>query len=198
MTTIPTPIADPQLRPFGFSQTSTHGYIDGLSGKNPRGQVYYGNGRGALDFITCEVDKGGNDNNMKCMDLGVRNAELNLESRQDMAADRWVRPTMPLTVPDVLTNFNRGTTITTAHMAQFQPLTASLSAVQRNALNTANAQRAQTISKFKTPSYKLPATQMNLIQQRLQTAPAPSQTVPLQTPSKTLPLQTLPQQRQIR
>lgn len=178
---IQTPNAFQPLHRFGFSQRYTHGYIDGLSGKDPRGQVHYGNGSGVLDYIKCEVDRKGKDNNMTCQDLGVRNVALLLDSKQDLAANRWVRPSTPPQVPTALTNFDRGQTITAVNMTQFQPLTATLTATQKSAVNTANTQRSKAMSKFKTKSYKLPSSQLNLIQMRLKAAPGAKS---LQTPVK--------------
>jgi hypothetical protein len=179
---IPTPVATSELSRFGFNQKVTHGYVDGLSGKDPRGQIHYGNGEGALTYITCEVDKKGKDNYLTCKDMGFRNGMLTLVSSQDLTAERWVKPSAPVQVPGALVNFDGGAAITTANKAQFTPLTASLSGAQKTKLNTINAKRAQTISKFKTKPLILPAHQMNVIQMRLKAAPGVSKS--LQTPVK--------------
>ena len=178
----PTPAATPELHRFGFNQRLTHGYVDGLSGKNPRGQIYYGNGQGALTYITCDVDRKGKDDNMRCGDLGFRNAKMSLVSSQDLTADRWVKPSAPSQIPGALASVDSGTAITSANKAQFKPLVASLSGTQKTRLNVVNAQRAQTISKFKTKPLILPAHQMNVIQMRLKAAPGASKS--LQTPVK--------------
>jgi hypothetical protein len=178
---ISVPEAPPELSRYGFNQKVAHGYVDGLSGKHPRGQIHFGNGEGALTYITCEVDKGGKDNNLTCKDIGFRNAKLYLISSQDSEADRWVKPTVPVQMPAALASFDGGAAITSANKAQFTPLTASLSGAQKTKLNTINAKRTQTISMFKTKPLILPAHQTNVIQQRLKIAPGAKS---LQTPVK--------------
>jgi hypothetical protein len=178
---ISTPQSIPELDRFGFNQKVTHGYVDGRSGEDSRGQIYFGNGQGALTHISCEVDRKGKDNNMRCADIGFRNAKLTLVSSQDLTADRWVKPSAPVQIPGALANFDGGAAITSANKAQFTPLTASLSGAQKAKLNTINAKRTMTISKFKTKPLILPAHQTNVIQQRLKTAPGAK---PLQTQVK--------------
>jgi ribosomal 50S subunit-recycling heat shock protein len=175
---ITTPYAMTQLHRFNFAERIAHGYIDGISGRNPRGQVHFGNGRGALNYITCEVDRKGNDNDMYCRDLSVRNVGLLLDSKQDLSANGWRIPSVPVQLPAALTSFSQGQTITAAHLQQFKPLAASLTPSQRTALNKSNAQRAQSISKFQTKSLRLPASQMNIIQQRLKVLPGATKTLP--------------------
>jgi len=177
----PSSTSTPELHRFGFNQKITHGYVDGLSGKDPREQIHYGNGEGALTYITCEVDKKGKDNYLTCKDMGFRNGKLTLVSSQDLTADRWVKPSAPVQIPGALANFDGGAAITSANKAQFTPLTASLSGAQKTKLNTINAKRTQTISMFKTKPLILPAHQINVIQQRLKAAPGAKS---LQTPVK--------------
>ncbi|GEM_PF-2359807 len=172
LNTIKTPQAFQPLHRYGFSQQYTHGYIDGISGHDPRGQIHYGNGLGALDFIKCEVDKKGKDNSRTCQDLGVRNFMLTLESKQDLQANNWIQPSVAPQVPSAIYAFNQGQNISSAQFVQFQPLVSNMSAVQKNTLLKNNAQRNQRLSKFKTKSYRLPSTQLNLIQQRLKGVPA--------------------------
>jgi len=168
---IKTPPATPELNRFGFNQAFTHGYIDGKSGKDPRGQVHFGNGRGALEFITCEVDRKGNDDNMQCLDLGVRNVALTLVSTQDQEADRWVKPAITPQVPTALASFGRGAVITAADSNQFKPFTAALTPGKQSLVRMSDAKRTATLAKLRTKSFKLPQSQLNLIQKRLQIAP---------------------------
>jgi len=175
---IPTPTAFAPLTSFGFSQQVTHGIIDNISGSNPQGRVHYGNGKGALDFIRCDVTGPpgqNNDNNTHCWELGVRNVPLNLVSLQDLKADKWMAGPDPQ-VPAALTNFDRGTAITAAQTGQFKPLSQSLSPAQKNIVNAIALRRSEATAKFKARVYKLPNSQANLIQtheKRLPSKPNP-------------------------
>lgn len=169
MIDIATPPAADYFHRFGFSQRKTNGYIDGVSGKHPRGQQMFANGLGALDFITCEVDRKGKDNNMQCLDLGVRNLRLTLCSKQDLTADKWRKPAAPQ-VPAVLVNFSRNRPVALAKNAgQFKVFTTFVPATQRKQVSRMNANKASVTGKFKTKSYNLPAKQMNLMKMRLNT-----------------------------
>jgi hypothetical protein len=165
---IGTPTAANYFNRFGFSQRKTNGYIDGVTGGNPRGQQMFANGLGALDFITCEVDRKGKDNNMQCLDLGVRNLRLTLCSQQDLAANQWRQPATPQ-VPTVLANFSSNRPVALAKNAQqYKVFTSLVPATQRKQLSQINAKKASATGKFKTTRYKLPAKQVNLMKTRLQ------------------------------
>ena len=175
---MPVPPAMPQLYQFGFGQKSANGYVDGRSGAHPRGQVHFGNGRGALEFITCEVDRTGKDNNLQCTDLGVRNVSLRLTSLQDMDADRWQRPAIAPAPPTALASFERGQAVSAADSGQFKPYSALLAPAQKTLVQKAETRRTQTLAKLKTGTFKLPQAQINLIQKRLK----PVSVVPQQLP----------------
>ncbi|MBN1548538.1 MAG: hypothetical protein JW902_17955 [Syntrophaceae bacterium] len=167
--TMPTPQAEQLATRFGFGQRMTHGYVDGLSGKNPRGQQHFGNGKGALEFISCEVDRGGKDNNMQCTDLGVRNVRLKLASTQDIAADRWQKPAQPQ-VSTALVTFSQGKTIKLAqHAVQYAAFTKMVPANRKVLVNSIEKQKASTMSKFKGTRFALPLKQVNIIKKRQDT-----------------------------
>ena len=155
---------------FGLQQIPVQGYIDGITGKDPRGQQRFGGGQGYLDFISCEVDRKGKDNNMQCLDLGMRNIPLMLSSSQDLQADRWQAPTTPQ-VPTVLANFSTNKPLSVQqNAAQFKSFTNLVPASQKKALSKNNAQKATVSRKFKSTHYKLPGAQLQLMQKRLQPA----------------------------
>jgi hypothetical protein len=165
---IATPPAANYFHRFGFSQRKTNGYIDGVTGDNPRGQQMFANGLGALDFITCEVDRKGKDNNMQCLDLGVRNVRLTLCSQQDLAADQWRQPAAPQ-VPTALANFSNNRPVALAQNAQqYKALTAFVPATQRGQVARIDANKASATGKFKATRFNLPAKQLNLMKTRLQ------------------------------
>lgn len=161
------PSAHKSLHQFGFGQRTIHGYIDGKSGEDPRGQVHFGNGRGALEYITCEVDRKGDDNNMQCLDLGLRNVALALVSTQDQEADRWVTPSVKPELPTALASFGRNQAVTTKDQEQFKPFMAQLSPERKKLLTSYETRRSATLTGLKgTKSFKLPKVQLDLIQMR--------------------------------
>ena len=167
--TLPTPPAEELAARFGFGQTMTHGYIDGLSGKDPRGQQHFGNGAGVLDFITCEVDRGGKDNNMQCADLGVRNVRLKLASTQDIEADRWRKPTPPQ-IPTALATFSQGKTVNLAqHAVQYATFTQMVPANRKVLVSSIEKKKLSTQTKFKGTRFALPLKQVDLIKKRQDT-----------------------------
>ena len=168
-TAIQTPTAADYTTRFGFGQRTTHGYIDGVTGKNPRGQQHFGAGEGVLDFITCEVDRGGNDNNMQCLDLGVRNVRLSLYSTQDLAADHWQKPAPPA-VPTVLSNFRQNKPVALAqNVNQFAVFTQLVPAGRKQLVVAAEKQKTAASAKFRITRFALPAQQQGIARKRLDT-----------------------------
>jgi len=168
--TIATPQAEDAAKRFGFGGGKAHGYIDGRSGKHPRGQQHFGNGEGALEFITCEVDRGGKDNNMQCLDLGVRNVRLTLASTQDIAADRWQRPAAP-EIPTALVTFSQGKTIDVAqHAVQFSGFTKMVPESRKAQVKTIEKRKTQDVSRLRSPLFRnIPVKQMDIIKKRQET-----------------------------
>jgi hypothetical protein len=165
---INSPPAPDYFHRFGLQQVPVQGYIDGITGGDPRGQQRFANGQGYLDFISCEVDRKGKDNNMQCLDLGMRNIPLTLCSSQDLQADRWQAPATPQ-VPTVLANFSGNKPLALAqNAAQFKSFTALVPAAQKQALTKSQTQKTTVSQKFKTTRYSLPAAQLQLMQKRLQ------------------------------
>lgn len=165
LNTLATPSAADYYHRFGFNQSKVHGLIDGITGKDPRGQQHFGSGQGILNFITCEVDRGGKDNSMKCMDLGVKNIRLSLLNLVDLTADAWIKPAPPQ-IPTALTAFNSQQTVVAAQHAQqysqFKQLTAN-----KQMVSTAQARKAEAAKSFKKPVFQLPAQQQQLIKTRM-------------------------------
>ena len=166
LATIQTPQAEELAKRFGFGQQMTHGYVDGLSGKDPRGQQYFGKGEGALEYITCEVDRGGKDNNMQCADLGVRNVRLKLASTQDIVADRWQKPALPQ-IPTALVGFTQGKTVKLAqHAAQFSAFTKMVPENRKNLVASIEKQKTSTVTKFRGTRFVMPVKQIDIIKKR--------------------------------
>lgn len=186
---VPAPPAADYFHRFGFSRPTVHGLIDGISGSDPRGQQHFGNGQGALDFITCEVDRRGKDDNMQCLDLGVRNVRLALNSSQDVTADAWARPAPPQ-LPTALNAFhNKQNIVLVQHAQQFSQYARLLPAPGQKALAAAQAQKTAATRSFKSTTFQLPPSQLQLINNRLKPAPAmqimpPEQQAPPAAPEK--------------
>ncbi len=100
------PAAAPYFLRYRFSRgkSSANGYIDGMTGTSPRGQQTFANGRGTLDYIVCEADRKGKDDNLKCSKIAFKQIALNLVSTQDLQANMWHSPKNP-TVPAQLMSF---------------------------------------------------------------------------------------------
>ncbi|ACM93210.1 hypothetical protein NAMH_0285 [Nautilia profundicola AmH] len=93
----------------GFKGEPVQGLIDyRVAHKNSRGQQTIRNGKGVLEYIKCELDrKGKHDERATCSEVGVKDIELNLISKQDLAANRWRDPKLAYE-PRILTNFLNG------------------------------------------------------------------------------------------
>ncbi len=91
---------------LGFSRrkSTANGYIDEMTGRAPRGDQTFANGKGTLDYAVCKADKKGKDDNLKCSKIAFKQIALNLVSTQDLAANRWKAPKTP-TVPVQLASF---------------------------------------------------------------------------------------------
>ncbi len=180
---IQSPQATQYFHRYGLQHIEVQGYIDGISGKNPRGQQHFGEGKGYLNFITCEVDRPGKDNDMQCLDLGMRNIPLTLVSSQDLDADNWTRPPAPQ-LPTVLVNFSGNRPLAVQqNLAQFKVFADRLSEARKEAVTMSERQKATITNKFKTMRVSLPEAQMQLIQKRLQEVPG-LKVQPLRTPEK--------------
>ncbi|MDX9745390.1 MAG: hypothetical protein WCX84_06050 [Syntrophales bacterium] len=168
--TIATPSAQDAAKRFGFGRNKAHGYIDGRSGKNPRGQQHFGNGEGALEFITCEVDRGGKDNNMQCMGLGVRNVRLKLASTQDLEADRWQKPPASPQIPTALTVFSQGKAVNLAqHAVQYAAFTQMVPAKRKMFVSAVEKKKIVDQNSFKRGTLLLPVKQVDMIKKRQKT-----------------------------
>ncbi len=182
-----TPPAADYFRRFDLQQRQVDGYIDGITGRHPRGQQMFGNGQGYLEYITCEVDRKGKDNFMHCSDVGVRSLPLQLVSTQDVEADRWRRPPEPR-VPSILADFNAGKALRAAHYAaQFRAFKGMVPASRKKAVSDANRRRAASLKGLKAIRLNLPRSQLRLINQRLGTStvkPMSRKGVSPATPSK--------------
>ncbi len=165
---IQSPQAETAAQRFGFGQGIVQGYIDGITGKHPRGQQYFGNGEGALDYITCELDRKGKDNQMQCTGLGIRNVRLTLVSQQDLAADAWKSPG-PILMPTALVNFSQGKPVALdQNSRQYAVFTQLLPAARQKHIAKAEAQKSASSQKFQSPRFSLPAAQFAIMQKRLE------------------------------
>ncbi len=152
---------------FGLNRRVVQGYIDGITGKDPRGFQFFGNGQGYLESIQCEVDRGGKDNNMKCQKLKARNIPLRLVSTQDREADRWRMPPDP-EVPKVLLNFSGKRPLNLARLrGQYRTFKSLVPPSKRSAVASSNRRHKQVVHLLGAPRIKLPASQLRIIQQRL-------------------------------
>jgi hypothetical protein len=189
VTPVPAPPAADYFQRFGFSQATVHGLVDGITGRDPRGQQHFGNGQGALEHIACEVDRKGKDDNMQCLELGVRNVRLVLSSSQDVAADSWAKPAPPQ-LPTALAAFhNRQNIVPVRHAQQFGQFARILAPTEQKALATAQTQKATAAKSFRAAKFQLPPNQLQLINNRLKLAPAmqlipPAQQAPQAAPEK--------------
>lgn len=156
---------------YGFNQKRIHGLIDGITGKNPRGQQYFGEGEGLLNYITCEVDRQGKDDNMQCMQLGLRNLKLSLLNTLDINADVWVRPPKP-ELPTALTAFfGEPTLVAAQHAKQFSQYK-QLAAADKQVVDDVKARKGEARERFKALDYQLPDVQKELINKRIKRTPA--------------------------
>ena len=91
---------------YGFKKfrTSANGYIDGMTGKSPRGDQTFAGGKGILDYIICQADRKGSDDRLVCKKIAFKEVMLDLVSTQDLKADRWIPPKNP-SVPVQLASF---------------------------------------------------------------------------------------------
>ncbi len=102
----PQPYKGNKYTQFGFNTRPVHGLIDGLSGKDPRGQIQFGGGRGLLNSIYCEIDaRGKNDDRHKCDSISIKDVRLALVSTQDREANNWRSPGNAK-IPEPLMQFN--------------------------------------------------------------------------------------------
>ncbi|WP_035588334.1 hypothetical protein [Hippea jasoniae] len=100
---------------YGFKtrRSYANGYIDEMTGRGPRGDQTFGNGLGTLDYIVCEADRKGKDDNLVCKKIVFKQIQLDLVSTQDLKANRFKPPKKPY-VPQQLTNFIYGRNIVLA------------------------------------------------------------------------------------
>ena len=105
------PVGKNGFERYGFRGQLVYGLIDSLSKRNARGQSEYGPGKGILTSIRCAVDaKGRHDDRLGCESARFKTVELNLVSKQDLAADRWRDP-QAYAEPAILANFLKNRTI---------------------------------------------------------------------------------------
>ena len=100
------PPAAPYFARLGFKtrRSTANGYIDEMTGRGPRGDQTFANGKGVLDYIVCEADRKGSDDRLTCKEIGFKQVELDLVSVQDLQANKWRPPKRP-TVPAQLEAF---------------------------------------------------------------------------------------------
>ena len=152
---------------FGLNRRVVQGYIDGITGRDPRGFQFFGNGQGYLESIQCEVDRRGKDNNMTCKNLKARNIPLRLVSTQDLAADHWRMPPNP-EVPKVLLNFSGNRPLNLARFrGQYRTFKSMVPPSKRSAVADSNRRHKRVLHLLGAPRIKLPASQLRVIRQRL-------------------------------
>ncbi len=95
---------------YGFKARNAYanGYIDEMTGKGPRGDQTFANGKGTLDYIVCEADRKGSDDNLMCKKIAFKQIALSLVSIQDLKADKWIPPKNPSVPYQLFSFFNNG------------------------------------------------------------------------------------------
>lgn len=152
------PPAAPYFTRLGFSRRKSvaNGYIDEMTGRGPRGYQTFANGRGTLDYIVCEADRKGRDDNLKCNNIAFKQIALNLVSTQDLAANRWRAPKTP-TVPAQLTSFFANKPIRLYKRVMRTGGVLSKAAIQKENI------RRRNLKNFGIFRVKLPASQIKTI-----------------------------------